>query len=71
MPLTLLYCQGSGITDLSPLKGMTSLTDLKCDFVPDRDSKILRSIKSLRNINGMSTSEFWKRVDAGEAPQAK
>ena len=70
MPLASLSCQQSQVSDLSVLKGML-LTDLKCDFVADRDVKILKTIKTLRNINGLPAAEFWKRVAAGEAPQVK
>jgi hypothetical protein len=45
------------------------LTDLAFDFVPERDTKIVRSVKTLSRINGVSAAEFWKRVDAGESPQ--
>ncbi len=71
MPLTLLMCKFTSVTDLSPLQTMPNLQDLGCDFVPARDTAILRSIKTLRRINDLPAAQFWKRVDAGEAPQGK
>jgi hypothetical protein len=44
------------------------LTDIRCTFNPERDAAILRSIKSLQEINGKSAEEFWKEVDANKAP---
>jgi len=39
---------------------------LDCDFMPDRDAKILRSIQTLERINGKEAKEFWKEVRAKE-----
>jgi formylglycine-generating enzyme required for sulfatase activity len=66
MKLTGLQCNGTRVSDLSLLKDMP-LTTLICDFEPDRDSGILRSIKTLRTINGKPADEFWKEVDARQA----
>jgi len=63
MKLSILRCGATKISDLSPLKGMP-LTDLSCDFKPERDSKILRSLTTLQQINGKPAREFWKEVDA-------
>jgi hypothetical protein len=59
------------VTDFSPLKEMPHLRALTCDFKMDRDAAILRSVKTLETINRIPVKEFWKRVDAGEIPQAK
>ena len=40
------------------------LKDLRCDFKPERDAEILRSIKTLETINDKPAEEFWKEVDA-------
>jgi hypothetical protein len=37
---------------------------LWCDFKPERDAAILRSIPTLEQINGKAAKEFWKEVDA-------
>lgn len=37
----------------------------------DRGMNVLRSIKTLKNINEMPTEEFWKRYDAGKFQQYK
>ena len=55
------------MSDLSPLKGMP-LKTLGCDFKPERDAEILRSIKTLETINGKPAAEFWKAVDAAAKP---
>lgn len=59
------------VTDLSPLKALPNLRSLGCDFVPSRDSNILRSIKTLKDINHLPVEQFWKCVDAGESPPAQ
>jgi hypothetical protein len=40
---------------------------LGCDFKPDRDTEVLRSIKTLEFINGKPAAEFWKGVE-GKKP---
>jgi Leucine-rich repeat (LRR) protein len=64
--LTHLGSSNTQVTDLSPLKGMP-LKDLTCDFCPDRDTEILRPIKTLETINGKPAAEFWEAVDARKA----
>jgi serine/threonine protein kinase len=56
MKLTRLNCKNTKTTDLAPLKNMP-LRELQCDFQPDRDLPILRSIKSLKIVNGKSVNE--------------
>ena len=62
MPLTDLWIDGTRITDLSPLREMP-LKILKLDFKPERDTDILRSIKTLERINDKPAAEFWKEVE--------
>ena len=64
MKLTAFRCDRTNVTDLSLLKGMP-LKILYCDFVPQRDAELLRSIKTLETINGKDAKQFWKEVDAG------
>jgi hypothetical protein len=40
------------------------LNVLGCDFKPERDKEILRSIKTLESINGKPAADFWREVDA-------
>jgi len=47
------------VTDLSPLEGLP-LKEITCDFQPERDAAILRSIKTLEKINGKPAAEFLK-----------
>jgi hypothetical protein len=63
MKLTFFSCNNTPVIDLSPLKGMP-LTEIYCDFKPERDSEILRSLTTLKTINGKPASEFWKGVQA-------
>jgi hypothetical protein len=59
MSLEILNLGGSAATDLSPLGEMT-VKQLWLNYQPERDAEVLRSIKSLVRINGMSAPEFWK-----------
>jgi hypothetical protein len=43
------------------------LKELFCDFKPERDTEVLRSIKTLETINGKPAGEFWKEVE-GKKP---
>ncbi len=58
MKLSKLRCETTKVTDLSPLKGMP-LVELDCDFNPDRDTELLRSLTTLTKINRRSAPEFW------------
>ncbi|HVK09437.1 MAG TPA: SUMF1/EgtB/PvdO family nonheme iron enzyme [Gemmataceae bacterium] len=60
--LTRLNIVGTKITDLSLIKGMP-LKELSCDFQPERDAEILRSMKTLETINGRPAAEFWKDAE--------
>jgi serine/threonine protein kinase/formylglycine-generating enzyme required for sulfatase activity len=62
MTLHELHCDHTKVADLTALKGMP-LTELRCDFTPERDSEIIRQIKSLETINGKPAAEFWKEVE--------
>lgn len=62
MPLRYVNITGIPAGDLSPLVGMP-LTVLGLDFKPERDTEILRSIKTLQTINGKPAAEFWKEVE--------
>ncbi len=68
MQLTELDCKETKVSDLSPLKGMP-LKVLFCDFKPERDAAILRSIKTLENINNKRPAFLWKEVDAKAASE--
>jgi Leucine-rich repeat (LRR) protein len=72
MPLRILECQDTPVRDLSPLKG-APLEDLKCDpavAAGAGNREVLRSIQTLKQINGVTPAEFWKLADEGQAPQA-
>ncbi len=62
MPLQRLSLSGTPITDLSPLKELP-LQELSCDFKPERDTQLLKSIKTLKSINGKPAAAFWKEKD--------
>jgi hypothetical protein len=67
MPLEYLSFENTQVSDLSPLKGMP-LESIRGNFNPERDAAILRSIKTLQQINGKPVKEFWKEVDAKKVP---
>jgi Leucine-rich repeat (LRR) protein len=66
MPLKVLACDRTHVTDLSPLEGM-SLTELY--VTPQEVTKgidVIRRMMSLQTINRLKPAEFWKKYDAGE-----
>ena len=63
MPLTTLDISETAITDLSPIRNLT-IEWLRCDFKRDRDTELLRSIKTLLIINEKPVNEFWNEVEA-------
>jgi serine/threonine protein kinase/Leucine-rich repeat (LRR) protein len=65
-PLEYLTCEVTKVADLSPLKE-TPLVSLQCAVIPERDGEVLKSIKTLKEINGNSTAEFWKFTEEQEA----
>ena len=62
MPLQRLAMTGTPIADLSPLKELP-LQELWCDFKPERDTELLKSIKTLKSINGKPVADFWKEFE--------
>jgi hypothetical protein len=58
-----LWLLRTRVTDLSPLKEIP-LKHLYCDFKPERDTEVLRSIKNLERINDKPAAEFWKEQEA-------
>jgi hypothetical protein len=63
MRLEYVNCANTFVIDLSPLRGMP-LKEVRCDFVGDRDSEILRSLTSLERINLKPAAEFWAEVES-------
>lgn len=51
------------ITDWRPLLTMPRLRMIGMDFVKDRDSKVLRAITTLEEINKQATEDFWKSLE--------
>jgi hypothetical protein len=73
MLLVSLECNETAVSDLSPL-GDAPLQSLLCDAavaVQPANAKVLRSIKTLEKINDLPAAEFWKKIEAGQVPQAK
>jgi len=62
MPLSTLICSHP-VSDFSLLKEMP-LKNLYLNFQPERDTELLRSIKTLETINNKPAAEFWKTLDA-------
>ena len=65
LPLTFLNCGATQVVDLSALQGMP-LIHLVCDFKPERDTELLRSIKTLETINNKPAAEFWREVESNK-----
>jgi serine/threonine protein kinase len=63
MPLEFLYLAGSPAADLTPLKGLF-LKELRWDFSAERDTEILRSFPTLRQINGQPAAKLLKKASA-------
>lgn len=68
MKLENLECQSTQVSDLSVVKTMP-LKTIDCDFKPERDSEIIRSIKTLQTINRKPAATFWSEV--GEPHEKK
>jgi tRNA A-37 threonylcarbamoyl transferase component Bud32 len=58
-----LNISGTAISDWNPIKTMSKLKLICFDFVKERDIEILRSVKSLEQINHRSATEFWNSVE--------
>jgi Leucine-rich repeat (LRR) protein len=65
MKLTVLYCDDTKAPDLTPLKGMP-LVQFNCrgyDLKAEVNKEVLRSLKSVTNINSLPLEAFWKELD--------
>jgi hypothetical protein len=58
MPLFVLHCHETAVSDLSPLEELP-LQYLYCDFRGERDAEVLRRIRTLQTINGQPVKQFW------------
>jgi hypothetical protein len=56
-----LIFRGTQVSDVSVIKDMP-LTGIGIDFKPERDTELLRSIKTLQTINDKNVAEFWKEA---------
>jgi hypothetical protein len=66
MPLSILDMQQTAVRDVTPLKDLP-LTELYFDAKNiEQGLDVLRGMKSLKKIYGLSPAEFWRRYDAGE-----
>ena len=63
MPLKTLDIQGTDVRDLSPLEGL-SLERISVNIEKiGKGIKILRHMKSLKNINNLDVEHFWEEYD--------
>jgi len=60
MPLWYVDCRNTRVTDVSVAKTWTALKELNLDFKPERDTELLRSIKTLEKINDKLVAGFLK-----------
>jgi hypothetical protein len=70
LKLTSLSFHATRVSDVSPLARMP-LQSISCDFQPDRDGALLRSIRSLTRIDNRPAAEFWKDEDARQQEHAR
>jgi serine/threonine-protein kinase len=63
MLLSRLACNHTGVTDLRPLQGLR-LQELWCDYRPERDAEVLRSIKTLEQLNGRPAAQLLGQTGA-------
>lgn len=61
-PLEWITIQETKVNDLSPLNGMP-LTQIYLNFKPERDTELLRAIRTLEKINDKPAAEFWKELE--------
>jgi hypothetical protein len=66
MPLVVLNCDGTAVTDLTPLRGMP-LKRLRCDVTCERDLEVMRGLTTLATINDKPAATYWKEADARRA----
>src|SRR5947208_16761782 len=59
LPLKLLRMRNTQVSDLAPLTGM-ALREIWLDYQTERDAEVLRSLKSLEQINGTPAGAFLK-----------
>ncbi len=61
--LTFLHCNGTAVTDLTPIKDMP-LQELGCNKeLAQSNRAVIQGIKSLQTINNKPAAEFWKEAD--------
>ena len=61
LPLKTLDVHKTRVIDVSPLDGLL-LESLEFDWERQKDLKVVRSMKTLKQINGKPATEFWKDV---------
>ena len=61
MRLRNIRVHGTLVDTLEVFRGMPVET-IGCDFVPERDTMLLKSMKSLQQVNDTPIQDFWKRV---------
>jgi serine/threonine protein kinase len=66
MPIENLHAKGCRVTEFSLLQKMP-LRFLTIDFKPFRDTELLRSVKTLEQINEKPVAEFWKDEEVRKA----
>jgi len=54
------------VKDFSVLKSIQNLKLLWCDYVPERDAAIIRSLKSLERINDKASADFFMSLNDGK-----
>jgi serine/threonine protein kinase/Leucine-rich repeat (LRR) protein len=66
LPLAVLHCDKTAVADLTPLSG-SPLKELSCPFPNEPGLAVLRSIQTLKAINGKSATAFWRRLESWQS----
>jgi hypothetical protein len=62
MQLEWITIQETKVKDHTSLQGMP-LTQIYLSFEPERDTELLRGIRTLENINDNPSTKFWKELE--------
>jgi hypothetical protein len=61
MPLTHLAIRRTAVDDLAPLKELLKLEVLAVDVKSERDFELLRSLRTLKQINAFPAKQFFNK----------
>lgn len=68
-PVHDLSLEGCEVADLSPLRDTASLEQLRGPVRATRDATVLRSMKALKRVNGLTVAQFLERKETLPEPR--